>query len=453
MPVPPSPKVVSELVANFQAPTLAHPTLAALHVGAAAAWSLALPVSRSAEGVLFGVLLAVSLVQLPWTWRILARTLAEPLALCILAWVLLTVGVTLQASGWTDYETVLPGRQFLLPLLLLPVAHRWRLLLVAFAAGAVATTVHGSILAGLVLWHGGSVQQAEQPSPSRSLAIVLLAGLTGLLTRRGRRHLATWGLLLLAVFASATFANRRAIVGVAAAAATMLFEASRRLRPLTRWLLIATAAATMLAGISGPLLFGKRPVAVAVSTLARADATPDSRLSSQTRIAAIADIISSGRIRFWAATAEAIADRPWIGHGRGVWNPTIASLESSVRSGLARDLVRTSSRDSHNLALDLLFESGIAGLLLWLGVGVFGVRTALRRLPSEPALAICLAMLTGWLASSMFDYPWARGLSAGIFFLFASITLFTRPSQRAFREAGLGVEDDWVDGWLPPPRR
>jgi hypothetical protein len=529
------------LLSAFRSADKGHPDLAAWHAAIAAAWCFALPLSRSIEGVLFAALLLVSMLRLRRTAPILGRALLDPVGLCILAWSILTIGITLAESGWLAYDTVLPGRQFLLPLMLLPIVHRWRLLIAAFTTGAAGAAIIAGVESGLLLLEGGRHRDAERPSAARSLPILAIAGLALLGVRSAAGRSAAVGLLALAACGLATFANRRNAVAVAVSAAMMLALLWRRLdtpaRAMATTAIILLLAATVALPATA-LLRGAAPEAApagapdpisprgSVRTAAplfiwreipgatwyqvwladstgrtlrwwveaervagrddqRSTTAPEAlpageatwwvrawsaergsgpwsaarrfsvqspRTSEEWRRIALEwlDRASSGRMTLWGATIDAIGKRPWLGHGRGVWH-LVAIDPPSPEQHLPPPEPR--NRDSHNLALDLLFESGAVGLLCWIGVGVLGVRAALRRLPSEPALVLCLAMLAGWLASSTFDYPWARGLSAGIFFLFASITLFTRPSQREFGEAGLGVEDDWVDGCLPPPRR
>ena len=105
-----------------------------------------------------------------------------------------------------------------------------------------------------------------------------------------------------------------------------------------------------------------------------------------------------------------------------------------------RDLVY-----SHNLEVDLLFESGTIGLgLLALGAA-WGIATAFRRASIEPVAPLALSFLFATFVGGQFDHALSRSIPAAITMLLFTVILIPRPDQHDFAANGLGVEDDWVD--------
>ena len=130
-----------------------------MHLLAGCLWLMLLGVSRGAEGVAFGLLMAVAVIRLPVTWRIYARLVdATPflLLLCFALWQSLSV-LWSQAKN-VGLNDVLP-RYALACLAIWPLMGRWRTLMLALAAGAVG-------YAGFVL-----VLSASKATPAQQAAM------------------------------------------------------------------------------------------------------------------------------------------------------------------------------------------------------------------------------------------------------------------------------------------
>ncbi len=121
----------------------ADPTLAAVHLLAACAWMATLCISRAPEGVAFGVLAVVAVIRAPRTWKTYSGLMASGTFVLLLAFAewqgLSTMWSKSRNLGIGD---CVPRYAFV-PLMLWPVMHRWRLLILAFAAAA---SLHGAII-------------------------------------------------------------------------------------------------------------------------------------------------------------------------------------------------------------------------------------------------------------------------------------------------------------------
>ena len=83
----------------------------------------------------------------------------------------------------------------------------------------------------------------------------------------------------------------------------------------------------------------------------------------------VEDLSLGGRFKLWKAGVNALAERPIIGYGAGFWRAAVAPW------------LGPNPQVAHNSFLSVAVETGIVGLLLYLGM-FFAVFLALMRLPS-----------------------------------------------------------------------
>ena len=143
-----------DLLASLVAAERRNPSLAALHAAVAAGWAFFVPLSRSVEAAFFIALIAVTVLRLgvaPRCWR--AAVCTVPGA-CLVGWLGLVVVAGLLTRVPGEWASAIPSRQFLVPLLLIPVVHRWRLLIAAMAIGAIAASAVSLVESGAVLLRG-----------------------------------------------------------------------------------------------------------------------------------------------------------------------------------------------------------------------------------------------------------------------------------------------------------
>ncbi len=90
----------------------------------------------------------------------------------------------------------------------------------------------------------------------------------------------------------------------------------------------------------------------------------------------------SGRDLIWQVTFELSRERPFLGHGFGVWAERVSQHEPAVNT--------FATRHAHSLYLQLLFDVGTLGVATLLGAIGFGATAYLRRRPHLRATTIAL---------------------------------------------------------------
>lgn len=414
-----------DLLASLVLAERRSPGLAAWHGAVAAGWAFFVPLSRSVEAAFFIALVGVSVLRLGSARRCSWAALCTVPGACLVAWLGLVIVSGLVTHGWDEWASAIPSRQFLVPLLLIPIVHRWRLLVAALALGAIAGSAVSLVESSAVLLRGESLLDHQFRRGSFVLPIALLAGVAMIAGRGLARRAIGVASSLLALGALGTTTQRSMLVAAAGglAALAALPRASKRMR-----LAIIAAMAVGLLAIA------------AVSHWSGAAAARFEALWASSE--------QDSRVELWKITLGEVRAQPWIGHGLRAWRSTMESVREAcpdchpVLSLLDRrkDLVY-----SHNLEIDVLFESGAIGLgLLALGA-TWGVATACRRALHEPVASLGLAFLAATFVGGQFDHPLSRSIPTAIMMLLFTILLIPRPDQERFDLAGLGVEDDWVD--------
>ncbi len=137
-----------DLLAAIAAAERPDPTRSAIHALLAAAWCFFLVSSRSVEAALFVALILITILRfreiVPCWWAAI-RTVP---AAALVSWLVLVTIVTLAAGTTDSIWDSLPRRQFLVPLFLIPVVHRWRLLLISAHVASVGVRVRRGPAAG-----------------------------------------------------------------------------------------------------------------------------------------------------------------------------------------------------------------------------------------------------------------------------------------------------------------
>jgi O-antigen ligase/polysaccharide polymerase Wzy-like membrane protein len=147
----------------------------------------------------------------------------------------------------------------------------------------------------------------------------------------------------------------------------------------------------------------------------------------------LATVNSSSRWLWWKEAWHAFEDQPVRGTGAGTFELTHRLLRTN-------DIVVT---EPHNLPLQFLSETGIVGLLLFLGflaaAGAAVVRGVRRLDGIERPAAVALAIvLVAYLLHSLVDFDWDFVAVSGPFFLTLGVLL------------GGGVAQEESRPWLAP---
>lgn len=415
-----------DLLASLVAAERRNPSLAALHATVAAGWAFFVPLSRSVEAAFFIALIAVTVLRLgvaPRCWRSAVCTVPGA---CLVGWLGLVVVAGLLTHAPGEWASAIPSRQFLVPLLLIPVVHRWRLLIAAMAIGAIVASAVSLVESSAVILRGESLLDHQFRRGSFVLPIALLASIAMLAGPGLLRRAIGAASSLLALASLGTTTQRSMLVAAAGglAALAAMPRASKRFR----------------LGIVAAMAIGLLAIAAVSHWSGAAAARFEALWASGGQ---------TSRIDLWKATFEQIREQPWIGHGLRSWRSTMeaARAECPDCHPVVGDLLdrRRDLVYSHNLEVDLLFESGTIGLgLLALGAA-WGIATAFRRASIEPVAPLALSFLLATFVGGQFDHALSRSIPAAITMLLFTVILIPRPDQHDFAANGLGVEDDWVD--------
>jgi O-antigen ligase len=417
-----------DLIAALVAADRSSPRLAGWHAAIAAGWAFFMPLSRSIEAAFFGGLVVCAVLRfaaIRHAWWAALRTVPGA---CLTGWVGLVVIAGLLARDASDWTSVWPPRQFLIPLLLVPVLHRWRLLLATFAAGAVIAAGVCLVESIAVLARGDSLLAHQIRRGAFVLPIALIAAVAMLAVGGWPRRLAGAGCTISSLAALGTTTQRSMAV---AAAAGLAFLAA--MPKVWRSFRLTIAAA----------LVGGAIIAASISHWSGAAAVRFQKLWASGG--------ENSRVGLGRITLEESMHRPLIGHGLAAWRRAmeVARKECpSCHPELAILDRRTDLKYAHNTPIDLLFESGALGTLMLAFGAAWGAWRCLGRFASEPLAPVAGAMLLATFVGGQFDHLLARFIPAAITMMLATIMLLPRPDQTAFALAGLGVEDDWVDRTL-----
>lgn len=128
------------------------------------------------------------------------------------------------------------------------------------------------------------------------------------------------------------------------------------------------------------------------------------------------------RLVIWQTTADLIERRPWFGYGVGAFAPTYAREVRQHHTGWQAMEVE----DTHNQYLRIAVEAGILGVVAFLGfiVGAF------RQDASQPYRACALALLSGWLATSLFSSHFETFAEGHMIALVLGVLLAPEPGYR-----------------------
>lgn len=404
--------------------------LAAVHALAAAGWCFFLVVSRSIEAGFFVALCVLSIWRIKDSWRCGRALLATGPARCVAAWLVVVVAATLLANPPAEWTLAVPRRQFLVPILLVPVLHRWRLLLAGLVIGSGVNAAISLVESLVLVARGEDLIRAALERASFVAPLALVAGLAAVASRGVGPRLAGVALLVLSGGALAT-SSQRAILLAAAVGGLVIMLLGLAGRGWRTWLVIGASSALLAAGVVGISLALGGAVGKGLGTGFNA--------------------WTGSRECMWRATIEVGLDRPWFGHGLGAWRETILSLQDAEPERFACLQAVADHAEvgyAHNLLIDLLFETGVVGVGLWLMALALGLRAAWSRLRREPMLPMALGMLAATIAAAQFDHALARGIPSALLLLLGLLVLVPRPDQDALASRGLGREDDWLDGWL-----
>jgi O-antigen ligase len=371
-----------------------------MHVAAGLAWSLAQSISNAAEGITWGVLLAVALARLPKIHRAFVPVLRDPLMLSLLGW----AGWTAVGASWAPnlgpgYPGAMPERWVITPLMLWPLMARPWLVLGAMLAGG---TVHVA-LALAWSWTGtGWVAPHAVQSLSNFGQLQWQLHTVVVLAAHAVRHLRWPGKAMWAMPAAAAAwlivlsARRAAVVGMligvwCVATRPHLGRAARGVAIVT---VLVLAAAGWWIAVESP-----------VANRLRTSADLAMRMDDDGMEDLALGRLTSERATLALAAFDIALEHPWLGGGRGWFTAQLPRwamaqmAEDSRRIAPLERYLQGSLTDAHNLFLQWWVDGGIPGAVLVsfpvLALGWRLWRQSAFDPTSAAAMALYVAILVG----------------------------------------------------------
>lgn len=364
--------------------------LPALHLVAALLWMVSFGIGRAPESIAFAALTAVSILRMPTTIPLLAFCVQfrPPLRAWLLFCLLVSISALWSSAGsWSD---AVPPRFVLVPLLLLPLAKRWGMLLAAFVLGMsvqAAWIVTEAIM--VKSWTYGDAAQALGSSQDWGqwrplLAPAVLCALVGALMSHSRIRAATAIGLASCCFAALLCLGSKSFTISTAAAIIVVLTAAFLSRSVRR------RAAILALGFV---------VAVLV--------VPPEAIKRQLRVVDLAttrvglDEITSFRTTLWEMTIPACTQRPALGHGKASWRhdfPALAKTRPPGSMPWPTDALPPFS-GPHCLYLHVLYEQGVVGLAALAALVWSIVAAACRSM--NPTRLLLAGLLFQWLAAGV----------------------------------------------------
>ena len=377
------------------------PHLAVVHLAAACLWLMLLGVSRGAEGVAFGLLMAAAVIRLPVTWRVYARLLdASPFLalLCFAEWQSLSV-LWSQAKG-ISLSDVVP-RYVLVCLAIWPLMGRWRTLMLALAAGAAA---YAAFLVALFALKPTPTQQwlvarvtSDIPTAGITMAVAL-AAMTGRPWPRGwwARGAVVLGAGMVLCGIGTLGQRMPMIAGIGGAMAGLFAPPGghRTLRTLAWRVALALATVAALGSLALMVAGGRNRawVSSVYSTIADTGNPLDQEAAAE---------LSSERAPLARMAIAIWSDHPLFGAGAqgfAVENKRRTAADPDFYGCSPERTARIARLNSaHNAFLDEAAARGIVGISLLATLVATCAWWAWRADPSTGTLG----MLTAWLALSL----------------------------------------------------
>ncbi|MFM1867938.1 MAG: O-Antigen ligase [Planctomycetota bacterium] len=433
------------------------PTRTDVLAWSAATWLASLSLLRALEAALFAWLIFVLLFRFRASARVLRAAIWTPAFVLLVGYLLVTAAATLAYGRENMWSLAIPERKFLIPFLLVPVLHRWRLLLLGLVTGGAIEVAVMLCRAGLrvSVWPELKIDLVD--GTEWTLVVLVAATMFAALRTRGATSFA-WGALgLLTLSLQGMLSQRAPFVGALVALIATI---------VVGWRFFARGTRVSIV-VAVPLLIG---CAIAVSSLGggvtakRFDllfesgdggATVVEEIGPQSRTAPIFDYqtlneYSSQRLELWRWTANGISEEPFIGHGRKAWRTEVDRLideaPAEVRAERGATIVRWAREIgySHNTPLDVLFESGFIGAGLLVTLIALGLWGAFKRLREEPIAVIPIAAFVGLCAAAQFEFVFARSIQGATLISCAVLVLVPRPSAAQWERSGLGRSDAWI---------
>jgi hypothetical protein len=376
----------------------ADPVGHAMHVAAVIAWGVSQTISNAAEGITWGILLAITILRLPKIWRCFGQPLGDGLWRMLAAWVAWTALSVLWGPDFPPGEGPAAFHRWILtPLMLWPVMARPWIPLAAIAMGGVVQMIVTIVMSKT---DGGWHRYQGILSPSRFTQLLWHVHCTAVLSVALVRALpwpaAPLGVVGIAVSGFVWYLSSSRMMLVATAMGSLVVAVRARPRSrISAWRMagIMAAVAALIAGA-----VALTPAGTRLASIVR-----DAR--SAEGVEQWATAISADRYTLVRAATDIALQSPFVGAGRGAfraglasWCTTHEASEPRIAKRLA--VIRAAGlNDAHNVIFQNWADGGIPGAVLitvpifWLGWRLW--RQSAGSLEAAAALGLYMAILVG----------------------------------------------------------
>ena len=415
--------------ARLEAAERADPAGHAMHLAAAAAWGFAQSISNAAEGIAWGILLAVCVLRIPKAWRCWSVPLRSPLWLALAAWsswiALSALWSPVQQPSMRDH---FPDRWLLTPLMLWPVMGRAWVVLAAIAAGAF---VQAGIAIALSWGPTGMARYMSVRSASAfgqlqwQLHCAVALGAAGIRWLPLPGRVASGAGLAAALVVVSRAATRITALSSVAAMAIVATRPPPRTASGRRARIAAVACLVALVAVAAFLPVGIRIRKNALSALRAADGDAAMRL---------VDSMTGHRSTLAAAALDIGSEHPWAGSGRGAFQALLPEWARErqhlypEQATILEPLTAGTINDAHNAFLQSFVDAGVGAALL-LAALLAGILVRLWRASRSDAVAAAALALLSAIVLGAFSHPIAAKAPGAIIAVCLAVAM--RPAPRA----------------------
>ena len=115
---------------------------------------------------------------------------------------------------------------------------------------------------------------------------------------------------------------------------------------------------------------------------------------------------ANARLNIWKICIHSIKEAPIFGHGTGDFRKTYMLKQADFLSNACEEIRRNADevKTAFNLPLELLYEQGIIGLLLWCSIIGISIKNKLND-NNDPNAQLLLFPIISFLIFSLFSYP------------------------------------------------
>ena len=406
------------------------------HTAFACLFLFALPISTYSASLAMWIICIYSLMRLPSTWRSIVPLLRSTVFWSIIAW----AAWSLLSMLWTsDIEMAQDHarsmRMVAIPLLLIPIARRWPLLLLFLLLGVAVqnltqlSEVVGSWFMNGEDWRTGNPifrpvgWDKHQGNAAMFMGFAVIIWLGVFIAKKSVSRWAVLGLLL-ALFGAVSAKSMAVGLGLLVGLVVLgCFVITKKLLQPKQTVLIALGIALCVFATG---YFGSESIQTRIQ-----ETFEDSQEYSEGLV--VENNSTQYRLHWWKTTLDHVFDEPavlhaLVGHGLGNTRVIDFSKEGSTIAPVAGH--------PHNTFIQILYEGGIIGLstFLWMLWKIArGVKQNSSKLETV-AFPICTSLVVLWSVAAFFESSQNSGRPLALLMLVGSFVIFYNARIQATTE-------------------